>query len=138
LSANLPKNGPVWAIAEDHVNPNLLLRARVWSVLLVDGGRSGFNSKADCRRSRARSEYSETRERSRRRHVRRGIYILDNYTPLRSIKPEMLRQEAAVFPVKDALMYIQSQPLGGAARVFRASASTLLTIRRMARLSRGI
>ena len=43
----------------------------------------------------------------------RGIYILDNYTPLRSIKPEMLRQEASVFPVKDALMYIQSQPLGG-------------------------
>ncbi len=25
LSANLPKNGPVWAIAEDHVNPNLLI-----------------------------------------------------------------------------------------------------------------
>src|SRR5205085_6100199 len=28
-------------------------------------------------------------------------------------KPETLRQEAVVFPVKDALMYIQSQPLGG-------------------------
>jgi hypothetical protein len=24
LSASLPKNGPVWAIAEDHVDPNLL------------------------------------------------------------------------------------------------------------------
>jgi hypothetical protein len=49
----------------------------------------------------------------------RGIYILDNYTPLRSIKPEMLRSEAAVFPVKDALMYIQSQPLGGRGKSFQ-------------------
>src|SRR6185503_13551193 len=49
----------------------------------------------------------------------RGIYILDNYTPLRSIKPETLRQDAAVFPVKDALMYIQSQPLGGRGKSFQ-------------------
>ena len=49
----------------------------------------------------------------------RGIYILDNYTPLRLIKPETLRQEAAVFPVKDALMYIQSQPLGGRGKSFQ-------------------
>jgi hypothetical protein len=31
----------------------------------------------------------------------------------------MLRQEAAVFPVKDALMYIQSQPLGGRGKSFQ-------------------
>ena len=49
----------------------------------------------------------------------RGIYILDNYAPLRLIKPETLRQDAAVFPVKDALMYIQSQPLGGRGKSFQ-------------------
>jgi len=49
----------------------------------------------------------------------RGIYILDNYAPLRSIKPETLRQDSAVFPVKDALMYIQSQPLGGRGKSFQ-------------------
>src|SRR5207249_7385640 len=42
----------------------------------------------------------------------RGIYILDNYTPLRLLRPETLKQEAQLFPVKDALMYIQAQPLG--------------------------
>ena len=31
----------------------------------------------------------------------------------------MLKQEAQVFPVKDALMYIQSQPLGGRGKVFQ-------------------
>src|SRR5439155_26885731 len=49
----------------------------------------------------------------------RGIYILDNYTPLRLLKPEMLKQEAQLFPVKDALMYIQSQPLGGRGKSFQ-------------------
>src|SRR5204863_3599610 len=42
-----------------------------------------------------------------------------NYTPLRLLKPELLRQEAVVFPVKDALMYIQSQPLGGRGKSFQ-------------------
>src|ERR1043165_6743397 len=49
----------------------------------------------------------------------RGIHILDNYSPLRLIKPETLRQDVVVFPVKDALMYIQSQPLGGRGKSFQ-------------------
>src|SRR5207245_7773755 len=49
----------------------------------------------------------------------RGFYILDNYTPLRSIKPETLKQEAVLFPVKDALMYIQAQPIGGRGKSFQ-------------------
>src|SRR5262249_47548892 len=49
----------------------------------------------------------------------RGIYILDNYAPLRLLKPEMLKQEGVVFSVKDALMYIQAQPLGGRGKSFQ-------------------
>jgi len=49
----------------------------------------------------------------------RGVYILDDYTSLRLLKPEMLKQEVAVFPMKDALMYIQSQPLGGRGKSFQ-------------------
>ncbi len=45
ISSNLPKNGPVWSIAEDHVNPNLLVhrhRVRACSFRSTEG-RSGFN-----------------------------------------------------------------------------------------------
>src|SRR5205823_7799358 len=48
----------------------------------------------------------------------RGIYILDNYTPLRSITAAMLKTDA-LFPVKDGLMYIQAQPLGGRGKSFQ-------------------
>jgi hypothetical protein len=40
-------------------------------------------------------------------------YVLDDYTPLRLLKPEMLAKECVSFPVKDAMMYIESRPLGG-------------------------
>ena len=37
----------------------------------------------------------------------RGFYILDDYSPLRMIDKEFLNKEAFIFPVEDALMYIQ-------------------------------
>jgi hypothetical protein len=49
----------------------------------------------------------------------RSLYVLDNYTPLRALKPEMLTQEAVLFPVKDSMMFIQSQPLGGRGKSFQ-------------------
>src|SRR5262249_19004823 len=49
----------------------------------------------------------------------RGIYILDDYTPLRSIGAESLSGEAMLFPVKDSMAYIQSQPLGGRGKGFQ-------------------
>jgi hypothetical protein len=42
----------------------------------------------------------------------RGIFILDDYTPLRSVTPALLDEEAHLFPVKKAWMYIESVPLG--------------------------
>ena len=70
LSSNLPKNHPVWSIAEDHVNPNLLFTGTEFGLLLLDRWRTEMDSTE--RRSAydpgARSHHSETRERSGCRH----------------------------------------------------------------------
>jgi hypothetical protein len=42
----------------------------------------------------------------------RGVYILDDYTPLRYLSNETLKKEAEIFPIKDAMMFIPSNPLG--------------------------
>ena len=42
----------------------------------------------------------------------RGVYILDNYTPLRYLSTENLKKDAEIFPIKDALMFVQSNPFG--------------------------
>ena len=121
LVGNLPKNAPVWAIAEDHVNPNLLFTGTEFGLYFsIDGGQKWIQLKGGLPTIQMRDLNIQKRENDLVVGTfGRGIYILDNYTPLRSIKPEMLRQDAVVFPVKDALMYIQSQPLGGRGKSFQ-------------------
>jgi len=124
LSANLPKNGPVLAVAEDHVNPNLLFVGTEFGLFFtIDGGQKWVQLKGGLPTIAVRDLNIQKRENDLILGTfGRGIYVLDNYTPLRLLKPEMLRQEATVFPVKDALMYIQSQPLGGRGKSFQGEA----------------
>jgi photosystem II stability/assembly factor-like uncharacterized protein len=121
LSANLPKNGPVLAIAEDHVNPNLLFTGTEFGLWFsIDGGQKWIQLKGGMPTIAVRDLNIQKRENDLVVGTfGRGIYILDDYTPLRLLKTEMLRQDAVVFPMKDALMYIQSQPLGGRGKSFQ-------------------
>src|SRR5262249_28377794 len=48
----------------------------------------------------------------------RGIYILDDYTPLRGLKLDVLKQDAMLFPVKDALMYARTRQFGLRGKAF--------------------
>ncbi|HEU4434253.1 MAG TPA: hypothetical protein VFR51_12805 [Pyrinomonadaceae bacterium] len=121
LSANLPKNGPVLAIAEDHVNPNLLFAGTEFGLwFTVDGGQKWIQLKGGMPTIAVRDLNIQKRENDLVVGTfGRGVYILDDYTSLRLIKPETFRQDAVVFPMKDALMYIQSQPLGGRGKSFQ-------------------
>jgi hypothetical protein len=42
----------------------------------------------------------------------RGFYVLDDYTPLRSLTPEALEKPAILFPLKRSWMYMEALPLG--------------------------
>jgi photosystem II stability/assembly factor-like uncharacterized protein len=114
ITSNLPKNWPVWAIAEDHVNPDLLFVGTEFGLFFtIDGGQKWTQLKGGVPTIQFRDLTIQKRENDLVAGTfGRGIYILDNYTPLRLLKPEMLKQEAQLFPVKDALLYIPSQPLG--------------------------
>ena len=124
IKSNLPANGPVLAIAEDHVNPNLLFAGTEFGVFFtIDGGQKWIQLKGGMPIISVRDLAIQKRENDLVVGTfGRSIYILDNYTPLRVLKPEMLNQEAALFPVKDAMMYIQSQPLGGRGKAFQGEA----------------
>ena len=124
IKSNLPANGPVLAIAEDHVNPNLLFIGTEFGVFFtIDGGQKWIQLKGGMPVISVRDLAIQKRENDLVVGTfGRSIYILDNYTPLRLLKPEMLNQEAAMFPVKDAMMYIQSQPLGGRGKSFQGEA----------------
>src|SRR5262249_23271319 len=50
------------------------------------------------------------------------IYILDDYSPLRGLRAEVLARDCVLFPVKDALLYIQSRQYGLRGKGFQGSA----------------
>ena len=44
-----------------------------------------------------------------------GIYVLDDYSPLRETTPEVLQKESTLYPVKPALSYLAGSIFGGSA-----------------------
>jgi hypothetical protein len=50
----------------------------------------------------------------------RGFYILDDYSPLRAIKPELLETNA-IFPIKKGLMFQSVNPMGVSGRGFQGA-----------------
>lgn len=123
IKGNLPANWPVWSIAEDHVNPNLLFAGTEFGLFFtVDGGQKWIQLRGGLPTIQVRDIAIQRRENDLVLGTfGRGIYILDNYRMLRSITPELLRSDQ-LFSVKDALMYIQSQPLGGRGKSFQGEA----------------
>ncbi|MEK6321301.1 MAG: glycosyl hydrolase [Acidobacteriota bacterium] len=124
IKSNLPANGPVLALAEDHVNPNLLFIGTEFGLFFtIDGGQKWIQLKGGLPTISVRDLAIQKRENDLVVGTfGRSVYILDNYTALRVLKPEALTQEATLFPVKDAMMYIQSQPLGGRGKSFQGEA----------------
>ncbi|HYH00830.1 MAG TPA: glycosyl hydrolase [Terriglobales bacterium] len=120
IASNLPENGPVLAIAEDTVNPNLLFAGTEFGLFFtIDGGKTWTQLKGDFPTIAVRDLVIQPREGDLVvATFGRGIYILDDITPLRVLKPEMLAQEAVTFPVKDTLLYVEARPLGGRRKAF--------------------
>src|SRR5207247_3279071 len=51
-----------------------------------------------------------------------GIYVLDDYSPLRSLTPDFLARDTAFLSVKDALLYIQTRQYGLRGKAFLGEA----------------
>jgi photosystem II stability/assembly factor-like uncharacterized protein len=114
IQANLPARGTAYTIAEDHVNPNLLFVGTEFGLFFsIDGGGSWTQLKAGLPTIAVRDIEIQKRENDVvLATFGRGFYVLDDYTPLRHLKKDDLNKAAAIFPVKDALMYVPSLTLG--------------------------
>jgi photosystem II stability/assembly factor-like uncharacterized protein len=110
IAANLPERGSLYAIAEDHANPNLLFVGTEFGFFFtVDGGAKWVQMKAGL-------PTIAVRDIAVHRGMNdlvlgtfgRGIYVLDDYAPLRQVRKESLEQNSMLFPVRDALMFVRS------------------------------
>ena len=114
IAGNLPERGTVYAIAQDHVDPELLFAGTEFGVFFtVDEGEHWTQLSAGIPTIACRDLEIQRRENDLAvATFGRGFYILDDYTPLRNLTPSDLEQDAAIFPVKDALIFIPSEPIG--------------------------
>ena len=114
INNNLPENGSTFSIAEDNVDKNLLFLGTLFGVYFSnDGGKEWITLNNGMPPACVMDLDIQRRENDLVVSTfGRGVYILDNYTPLRFMSKETLQKEAEIFPIKDALMFIPSNPLG--------------------------
>jgi photosystem II stability/assembly factor-like uncharacterized protein len=108
ISGNLPDRGGVYSIAEDHVNKNLLFAGTEFGLYFTNiGGEKWIKLNVGL-------PTTQIRDLAIQRQMDdlvigtfgRSIYVLDDYSPLRNVTPEMLQKESAIFPVRKALEFI--------------------------------
>jgi photosystem II stability/assembly factor-like uncharacterized protein len=116
IAGNLPERGSVWAIAEDHVNPDLLFAGTEFGAFFtVDGGKKWIKLPGlptipvrDIAIQRKENDLVIAT-------FGRGFWVLDDYSPLREAA-KTVEQRVALLPVPDAKLFVEASPLGGGPR----------------------
>lgn len=114
ISGGLPARGSAYAIAEDHVDPNLLFVGTEFSCFVSNNGGNNWKKlSAGLPPIAVRDIAIQPRENDLvLATFGRGFYVLDDYSPLRHVSEETLAATAAILPIKDGLLFIESTPLG--------------------------
>jgi hypothetical protein len=115
IAGDLPERDIVYSIQQDHVKPDLLFAGTEFGAYVtIDGGERWIRFKGGLPTIAVRDIDIQRRENDVVLGTfGRSIYILDDYTALRLVSEELLDRDAVLFPVKDALRYIEMSRLGG-------------------------
>ena len=114
IAGNLPQRGSVYAVVEDPVKRDLLFAGTEFGLFFTsDGGKKWTQLKGNFPTIAVRDLKIQKRENDLVvATFGRGFYVLDDYAPLRQTTAATLDGETALFPVRNAWMYMESYPLG--------------------------
>jgi len=106
----LPENGTVHTIEQDTENPNLLFVGTEFGVFFSpDAGNNWTQLKAGIPTIAVRDLAIHEGETDLvLATFGRGFYILDDYSPLRQLSEQFVEQQAHLFDVPDALMFLEA------------------------------
>ena len=124
IAGDLPDRGTVYCLAEDHVRPDLLFCGTEFGLYVtLDGGKKWQRLKNGLPTINVKDL---TIQRGQNDLVvgtfGRGIYILDDYSPLRDLDAGNLRKEAHLFPIRDAVQYVPTRQYGDRGKAFLGDA----------------
>jgi hypothetical protein len=113
IASNLPERGNVYCIKQDHVNPDLLFVGTEFGAFFsIDKGQSWTKLGGLPTIAVYDLDIQQRENDLVAATFGRGFYVLDNYTPLRSIDKGLLDKKAHLFDIKEALLYVPATPLG--------------------------
>jgi hypothetical protein len=122
IAGNLPERGSVFAVRQDHVDPNLLFAGTEFGCFFSNDAGKNWTKLAGLPTIAVYDIELQKRENDIViATFGRGFYVLDNYTPLRSLSKEILDKEVHLFPIKDAQFYVQASPLGSRGNAYQGS-----------------
>lgn len=126
LSESLPKRTLVWRIVQDHEKADLLFLATEFGIYFtIDGGSQWTKLSGGIPTISFRDLAIQRRENDLiGASFGRSFYVLDDYSALRYVTNEQLKEEATLFPTRKAWWYIERNPLGGEKGTFGASLYT--------------
>ncbi len=123
IAGDLPERGSVYALKQDHVDPDLLFAATEFGVWFTnDGGLQWHELSGNLPTIAARDiEIQRQMDDLVIASFGRSFWVLDDYSALRGLDDELLGSAAHLFPVRDALAYIERTPMALSERAFQGS-----------------
>lgn len=123
IAGDLPDRHILWSVVQDHVEKDLLFVGTELGIFFTrDGGDRWIELAGGVPTIAFRDLEIQRRESDLvGATFGRGFYILDDYSPLRSVSAETLAQEATLFPVRDAWWYVPSMPLATPGKAYQGS-----------------
>jgi len=115
IAGDLPDRHLVWRLVQDHVKPDLLFVGTEFGLFFtVDGGQRWIGLTGNAPTISFRDLQIQRHENDLvAASFGRGIWVLDDYSPLRQVSESTLAQESILFPTRPAWWYVERRPLGG-------------------------
>jgi photosystem II stability/assembly factor-like uncharacterized protein len=114
IQSDLPVRGSVYTVAEDHEDASLLFAGTEFGVFFSqNGGMNWIQMKSGVPVVAVRDIEIQRRESDLILGTfGRGFYVLDDYSPLRHFRAKNMSDTAAILPVKDSWLFVESRPYG--------------------------
>lgn len=113
VAGDLPSGTVVWAVEQDHLDPDLLFLGTEFGVYFTpNGGANWQKLGAGVPTIAFRDVEIQRRDDDLvGATFGRGFYVLDDYSPLREMAAGALASGSTLFPVRDAWWYVPNAPM---------------------------
>ena len=113
IAGDLPEDHVAWSIVEDPVSEDLLYLGTEFGLFVtIDGGNAWHRLRGGVPTIAFRDLEFQARENDLVASTfGRGVYILDDVTPLRHLSASNLERDGFIFPVRRSWLYVESVPL---------------------------